>query len=161
MVGQFLNLRSCLLRNSRYNLRELSEAKKNFIPMDSEKEKESLKRSGETLQGAEKKKQKVLDVEDIPIPELLKVSERREIENHASSSKRVGDSHMARKGMVWHTSTDPKLEEVVISSSKFGMTTAYGPEEDLERRFAESWRIFVCPPYSEDTVWRFTYATFL
>ncbi|GJW20091.1 putative ribonuclease H-like domain-containing protein [Tanacetum coccineum] len=44
----------------------------NFIPMDSEKEKESLKRSGETLQGAEKKKQKVLDVEDIPIPESAK-----------------------------------------------------------------------------------------
>ncbi|GKF33979.1 hypothetical protein Tco_0107179, partial [Tanacetum coccineum] len=35
----------------------------NFIPVDSEKEKESLKRSGETLQGVEKKKQKVLDVE--------------------------------------------------------------------------------------------------
>ncbi|GJU74690.1 hypothetical protein Tco_1266095 [Tanacetum coccineum] len=52
----------------------------NFIPMDSEKEKESLKRSGETLQGAEKKKQKVLDVEDIPIPESAKFVKEEEIE---------------------------------------------------------------------------------
>ncbi|GJY11589.1 hypothetical protein Tco_0380898 [Tanacetum coccineum] len=52
----------------------------NFIPMDSEKEKESLKRSGETLQGAEKKKQKVLDVEDIPIPESAKFVKEKEIE---------------------------------------------------------------------------------
>ncbi|GJW22508.1 putative ribonuclease H-like domain-containing protein [Tanacetum coccineum] len=51
----------------------------NFIPMDSEKEKESLKRSGETLQGAEKKKQKVLDVEDIPIPESAKFVKEEEI----------------------------------------------------------------------------------
>ncbi|GKC54888.1 hypothetical protein Tco_1077633, partial [Tanacetum coccineum] len=53
----------------------------NFIPMDSEKEKESLKRSGETLQSAEKKKQKVLDVEDIPIPESAKFVKEEEIES--------------------------------------------------------------------------------
>ncbi|GJU95337.1 hypothetical protein Tco_1320093 [Tanacetum coccineum] len=32
-------------------------------------------------------------------------------------------------------------------------TTAYGPEEDLERAFAENLRIMFDPPQSEDTVW--------
>ncbi|GJR63894.1 hypothetical protein Tco_0009959 [Tanacetum coccineum] len=32
-------------------------------------------------------------------------------------------------------------------------TTAYGPEEDLERVFAENLRIMFDPPQSEDTVW--------
>ncbi|GJW79979.1 putative ribonuclease H-like domain-containing protein [Tanacetum coccineum] len=45
-----------------------------------ELKKESLKRSGETLQGAEKKKQKVLDVEDIHIPESAKFMKEEEIE---------------------------------------------------------------------------------
>ncbi|GJR63659.1 hypothetical protein Tco_1505821 [Tanacetum coccineum] len=32
-------------------------------------------------------------------------------------------------------------------------TTAYGPEEDLERAFAETLRVMFDPPQSEDTVW--------
>ncbi|GKA74872.1 hypothetical protein Tco_0781250 [Tanacetum coccineum] len=174
----------------------------NFIPMDSEKEKESLKRSGETLQGAEKKKQKVLDVEDIPIPESAKFVKEEEIEVKQPVLKMSRRKSKARKGIGLHTSTEPESGEVDITSSKivkwkilrhggkgychliranqrdsvfvnFGAmlhnisrddlvdlykivlrkTTAYGPEEDLERAFAENLRIMFDPPQSEDTVW--------
>ncbi|GJR46264.1 hypothetical protein Tco_1314367 [Tanacetum coccineum] len=78
-----------------------------FIPMDSEKEKESLKRSGETLQGAEKKKQKVLDVEDIPIPESAKFVKEEEIEVKQPVLKMSRRKSKARKGIGLHTSTEP------------------------------------------------------
>ncbi|GJW14808.1 hypothetical protein Tco_0018941 [Tanacetum coccineum] len=90
----------------------------NFIPMDSEKEKESLKRSGETLQGAEKKKQKVLDVEDIPIPESAKFVKEEEIEVKQPVLKMSRRKSKARKGIGLHTSTEPESGEVDITSSK-------------------------------------------
>ncbi|GJR66898.1 hypothetical protein Tco_0012963 [Tanacetum coccineum] len=90
----------------------------NFIPMDSEKEKESLKRSGETLQGAEKKKQKVLDVEDIPIPESAKFVKEEEIEVKQAVLKMSRRKSKARKGIGLHTSTEPESGEVDITSSK-------------------------------------------
>ncbi|GJV69777.1 putative ribonuclease H-like domain-containing protein [Tanacetum coccineum] len=74
----------------------------NFIPMDSEKEKESLKRSGETLQGAEKKKKKVFDVEDIPIPESAKFV-KEEIEVKQPVLKMSRRKSKARKGIGLHT----------------------------------------------------------
>ncbi|GJZ88568.1 hypothetical protein Tco_0660350 [Tanacetum coccineum] len=160
----------------------------NFIHMDSEKEKESLKRSGETLQGAEKKKQKVLDVEDIHIHESAKFVKEEEIEVKQLVLKMSMRKLKARKGIGLHTSTKPKSGEVDVTSSKimkwkilrhggkgychliranqrdsvfvnFGAmlhnisrddlvdlykimlqkTTAYGPEEDLERAFAENY----------------------
>ncbi|GKB72160.1 hypothetical protein Tco_0933572 [Tanacetum coccineum] len=90
----------------------------NFIPMDSEIEKESLKRSGETLQGAEKKKQKVLDVEDIPIPESAKFVKEEEIEVKQPVLKMSRRKSKARKGIGLHTSTEPESGEVDITSSK-------------------------------------------
>ncbi|GJQ96249.1 putative ribonuclease H-like domain-containing protein [Tanacetum coccineum] len=90
----------------------------NFIPMDSEKEKKSLKRSGETLQGAEKKKQKVLDVEDIPIPESVKFVKEEEIEVKQPVLKMSRRKLKARKGIGLHTSTEPESAEVDITSSK-------------------------------------------
>ncbi|GJU47396.1 hypothetical protein Tco_1204662 [Tanacetum coccineum] len=51
----------------------------NFVPIHSEKEKDSLKRAGEAFQGAKKKKQKVVDVEDIPIHESVKFVKEEEI----------------------------------------------------------------------------------
>ncbi|GJU12233.1 hypothetical protein Tco_1134629 [Tanacetum coccineum] len=90
----------------------------NFIPMDSEKEKESLKRSGETLQGAEKKKQKVLDVEDIPIPESVKFVKEEEIEVKQPVLKMSRRKLKARKGIGLHTSIEPESAEVDITSSK-------------------------------------------
>ncbi|GJV81444.1 putative ribonuclease H-like domain-containing protein [Tanacetum coccineum] len=116
----------------------------NFIPMDSKKEKESLKRSGETLQGAEKKKQKVLDVEDIPIPKFTKFVKEEEIKVKQPVLKmnyETGDS------------LDMAVDLYKIMLQK---TTAYGPEEDLERAFAENLRIMFDPPQSEDTVWKFS-----
>ncbi|GJZ75411.1 hypothetical protein Tco_0639876 [Tanacetum coccineum] len=131
----------------------------NFIPMDSEKEKESLKRSGETLQGAEKKKQKVLDVEDIPIPESAKFVKEEEIEVKQPVLKMSRRKLKARKGITWRkvlsTSLSNQRDSVIVN---FGAmlhnisrvdlvdlykivlqkTTAYGPEEDLERAFAKS-----------------------
>ncbi|GJU74694.1 hypothetical protein Tco_1266099 [Tanacetum coccineum] len=86
--------------------------------MDSEKEKESLKRSGETLQGAEKKKQKVLDVEDIPIPESAKFVKEEEIEVKQPVLKMSRRKSKARKGIGLHTSTEPESGEVDITSSK-------------------------------------------
>ncbi|GKD35786.1 hypothetical protein Tco_1251295 [Tanacetum coccineum] len=77
--GQFLNLRCCSFEELKVQFEKTIRSIENFILMDSEKEKESLKRSGETLQSAEKKKQKVLDVEDIPISESAKFVERRSL----------------------------------------------------------------------------------
>ncbi|GJW08825.1 hypothetical protein Tco_1571248 [Tanacetum coccineum] len=90
----------------------------NFIHMDSEKEKESLKRSGETLQRAEKKKQNVLDVKDIPIPESAKFVKEEEIEVKQPVLKMSRRKSKARKGIGLHTSTEPKSGEVDITSSK-------------------------------------------
>ncbi|GJZ30818.1 hypothetical protein Tco_0575865 [Tanacetum coccineum] len=90
----------------------------NFIPMVFEKEKESLKRSGETLQGAEKKKQKVLDVEDIPIPESAKFVKEEEIEVKQPVLKMSRRKSKARKGIGLHTSIEPKSREVDITSLK-------------------------------------------
>ncbi|GJX68454.1 hypothetical protein Tco_0304181 [Tanacetum coccineum] len=90
----------------------------NFIPMDSEKEKESLKRSGETLQGAEKKKQKVLDVEDIPIPESAKFVKEEKIEVKQPVLKMSRRKLKARKGIGLHTSTEPESGEVDVTSLK-------------------------------------------
>ncbi|GJT13893.1 hypothetical protein Tco_0860935 [Tanacetum coccineum] len=117
---------------------------KNFVPMDSEKEKESLKRSGETLQGAEKKKQKVLDVEDIPIPESAKFVKEEEIE------ARGAEPSATESGEVDLTSSTLTHEMERFLDME---TTAYGPEEDLESAFAENLRIMFDPPQSEDTVW--------
>ncbi|GJW20092.1 hypothetical protein Tco_0030714 [Tanacetum coccineum] len=58
----------------------------------------------------------------------------------------------ARKGIGLHTPTEPESAKVDITSSK--ITTAYGPEEDLESAFAENLRIMFDPPQSEDTVWK-------
>ncbi|GKA04323.1 hypothetical protein Tco_0677104 [Tanacetum coccineum] len=173
----------------------------NFIPVDSGKEKERLKRSGETLHGAEKKKQKVLDVEDIPIPESAKFVKEEEIEVKQPVLKMSRRKSKARKGIGLHTSTEPESGEVDITSSKIvkwkilrhggkgychliranqrdsvfvnframlhnisrddlvdlykivlQKTTAYGPEENLERAFAENLRIMFDPPQSEDIV---------
>ncbi|GJS20653.1 hypothetical protein Tco_0449285 [Tanacetum coccineum] len=149
MVGQLLNLRSC----------------------------------------AEKKKQKVLDVKDIPIPESAKFVKEEEIEVKKPVLKISMRKSKARKWIGLHTSTEPESREVDITSSKivkwkilrhggkgychliranqrdsvfvnFGAmlhnisrddlvdlykivlqkTIAYGPEEDLERAFAENLR---------------------
>ncbi|GKF31138.1 hypothetical protein Tco_0100936, partial [Tanacetum coccineum] len=170
--------------------------------MDSEKEKESLKRSGETLQGAEKKKQKVLDVKDIHIPESAKFVKEEDIEVKQPVLKMSGRKSKARKGIGLHTFIESESGEVDITSSKimkwmilrhggkcychliranqrdsvfvnFGAmlhnisrddlvnlykivlqkTTAYSPEEDLEKAFAENLRIMFNPPQSEDTLW--------
>ncbi|GJS21417.1 retrovirus-related pol polyprotein from transposon TNT 1-94 [Tanacetum coccineum] len=129
----------------------------NFIPMDSKKEKESLKRSGETLHGA-KKKQKVLDVKDIPIPESAKFMKEEEID-----VKHVGkgychliranqrDSVFLNFGAMLHNISREDL--VDLYKIVLQKTTAYGPEEDLERAFAENLRIMFDPPQSEDSVW--------
>ncbi|GJT09818.1 hypothetical protein Tco_0856860 [Tanacetum coccineum] len=90
----------------------------NFIPMDSEKEKESLKRSGETLQGAEKKKQKELDAKDIPIPDSDKFVKEEEIEVKQPVLKMSRRKSKARKGIGLHTSTEPESGEVDVTSSK-------------------------------------------
>ncbi|GJR90565.1 putative ribonuclease H-like domain-containing protein [Tanacetum coccineum] len=84
------------------------------------KEKESLKRSGETLQSAEKKKQKVLDVEDIPISESAKFVKEEEIEVKQPVLKMSRIKSKARKGIGLHTSTEPESGEVDITSSKIG-----------------------------------------
>ncbi|GJU95559.1 hypothetical protein Tco_1320315 [Tanacetum coccineum] len=130
---------------------------------------------------AEKKKQKVLDVEDIPIPESAKFVKEEEIEVKQLVLKMSRRKSKARKGIGLHTSTEPKSGEVDITSSKIveiedswtwtmlhnisrddlvdlykivlQKTTAYGPEEDLESAFAENLRIMFDPPQSEDTVW--------
>ncbi|GKB68818.1 hypothetical protein Tco_0930230 [Tanacetum coccineum] len=199
-----------LVEKRRREIREQKLKAKKNKPMNQAKqrnymmnyEKESLKRSGETLQGAEKKKQKVLDVEDIPIPESAKFVKEEEIEIKQPVLKMSRRKSKARKGIGLHTSTEPESGEVDITSSKivkwkilrhggkgychliranqrdsvfvnFGAmlhnisrddlvdlykivlqkTTAYGPEEDLERAFAENLRIMFDPPQSEDTVW--------
>ncbi|GJW52639.1 hypothetical protein Tco_0096724 [Tanacetum coccineum] len=149
----------------------------NFNPMDSKKEKESLKRSSDPLQGAKKKKQKVLDVEDIPILESAKFVKEEEIEVKQPILKMSRRKSKARKGIGLHTSTEPESREVDITSSKIvkwkilrhggksychliranqrdtQKTTAYGPEEDLESAFAENLRIMFDPPQSGDTMW--------
>ncbi|GJZ65059.1 hypothetical protein Tco_0621755 [Tanacetum coccineum] len=83
-----------------------------------ELKKESLKRSGETLQGAEKKKKKILDVEDIPIPESAKFVKEEEIEVKQPVLKMSRRKSKARKGIGLHTSTEPESGEVDITSSK-------------------------------------------
>ncbi|GKF73044.1 hypothetical protein Tco_0219376, partial [Tanacetum coccineum] len=82
------------------------------------KEKESLKRPGETLQGAEKKKQKVFDVEDIPIPESAKFVKEEEIKIKQPVLKMSRRKSKARKGIGLHTSIEPESREVDITSSK-------------------------------------------
>ncbi|GJS67534.1 ribonuclease H-like domain-containing protein [Tanacetum coccineum] len=120
----------------------------NFTPMDSEKEKESLKRSGETLQGAKKKKQKVSDVEDIPIPESAKHGGKGYCHLIRANQR---DSVFVNFGSMLHNfSRDDLVDLYKIVLQK---TTAYGPEEDLERAFAKNLRIIFDPPQSEDTVW--------
>ncbi|GJS53281.1 hypothetical protein Tco_0626643 [Tanacetum coccineum] len=143
------------------------------LSFEERKEKESLKRSGETLQGAEKKKQKVLDVEDIPILESAKFVKEEEIEVNQRVLKMSKRKSKARKGIGLHTSTKPESGEVDITSLKImkwkilrhgddlvdlykimlQKTTAYGPEEDLESIFAENLRIMFDPLQSKDTVW--------
>ncbi|GJT20726.1 RNA-directed DNA polymerase, eukaryota, reverse transcriptase zinc-binding domain protein [Tanacetum coccineum] len=87
--------------------------------MDTEqRDKESLKRSGETLQGAEKKKQKVLDVEDIPIPESAKFVKEEEIEIKQPVLKMSRRKSKARKGIGLHTSTEPESEKVEYDNIK-------------------------------------------
>ncbi|GKF43383.1 hypothetical protein Tco_0129935 [Tanacetum coccineum] len=73
---------------------------------------------GETLQGAEKKKQKVLDVEDIPIPESVNFVKEEEIEVKQPVLKMSRRKSKARKGIGLHTSTEPESREVDITSSK-------------------------------------------
>ncbi|GJW53435.1 hypothetical protein Tco_0097520 [Tanacetum coccineum] len=104
----------------------------NFIPMDSEKEKESLKRSGETLQGAEKKKQKGIGLHTSTEPESGEVD--------------ITSSKIVKWKILWNIGVN--LYKIVLQK-----TTAYGPEEDLERAFAENLRIMFDPSQSEDTVW--------
>ncbi|GKF89823.1 hypothetical protein Tco_0263786, partial [Tanacetum coccineum] len=90
----------------------------NFVPIYSEKEKDSLKRSGETLQGVEKKKQKVVDVKDIPIHKSIKFVKEEEIEVKQPVLKMTRKKSKARKGVGLHTSTIPESEEVDVTSSK-------------------------------------------
>ncbi|GKA88122.1 hypothetical protein Tco_0809886 [Tanacetum coccineum] len=52
--------------------------------------------------------------------------------------------------MLHHISIDDLVDLYKIVLQK---TTAYGPEEDLERAFAENLRIMFDPPQSEDIVW--------
>ncbi|GJV31656.1 hypothetical protein Tco_1392056 [Tanacetum coccineum] len=145
MVGQFLNLRSCLLRNSR---------------------------SGETLQGAEKKKKKVLDVKEIPISESAKFV-KEEIEVKQPVLKMSRRKSKARKGrktgrgspLCAYLLQNLNLEKLIITSSKIvkwkslrlGVKdTEYGPwgsKKDLESTFAKNLRIMFDSPQSEDTVW--------
>ncbi|GJV12936.1 hypothetical protein Tco_1354477 [Tanacetum coccineum] len=139
----------------------------NFVPIYSEKEKDSLKRSGETLQGVEKKKQKVVDVKDIPIHKSIKFVKEEEIEVKQPVLKMTRKKSKARKGVGLHTSTIPESEEVDVTSSKImkwkilrhggkivlQKTIAYGPEEDLESAFAKNLRMIFDPPQSEDTMW--------
>ncbi|GJU48780.1 hypothetical protein Tco_1218335 [Tanacetum coccineum] len=127
----------------------------NFIPIDSEKEKESLKRSSETLQGAEKKKQKVLDVEDIPIPESAKFVKEEviEVKQPVLKMKQIKGFSVCEfldSNDCIYISRDDLVDFYKIVLQK---TTAYGPEEDLERAFAKNLRIMFDPPQSEDTVW--------
>ncbi|GKD73919.1 hypothetical protein Tco_1332201 [Tanacetum coccineum] len=137
--------------------------------MDSENEKGSLKRSGQTLQGAEKNKQKVLDVEDILIPEFAKFMKEEEIEVKQPVLKMSRRKLKARKGISLHTSTEPESAKkanqrdsvfvnfgamlhnisrddlVDLYKIMLQKTTAYGPEEDLERAFVENLRIMSYP----------------
>ncbi|GKC46784.1 hypothetical protein Tco_1064506 [Tanacetum coccineum] len=164
-----------LVEKRRREIREQSEVKV--------MEKESLKSSGKTLQGAEKKKQKVLDVEDIPILEsakfvkeekieikqpVLKISRRKSKaesgEVDITSSKIVKwkilrhggkgyyhliranqrDSVFANFGAMLHNISRNDL--VNLYKIVLQKTTAYGPEEDLERAFAENLMIMFDPP---------------
>ncbi|GKF15396.1 hypothetical protein Tco_0056858, partial [Tanacetum coccineum] len=127
------------------------------------------------------KKQKVLDVEDISIHESAKFVKEEEIEVKQPVLKISRRKSKARKGIGLHTSTEPESGEVDITSSKIVkwkilrhgamlhnisrddlvdlykimlQKTAYGPEEDLERAFAENLRIMFDPPQSEVQVRR-------
>ncbi|GKB41148.1 hypothetical protein Tco_0886090 [Tanacetum coccineum] len=66
----------------------------------------------------ELKKQKVLDVEDIPIAESAKFVKEEEIEVKQPVLKMSRRKLKARKGIGLHTSTEPESGEVDITSSK-------------------------------------------
>ncbi|GJY80147.1 hypothetical protein Tco_0492898 [Tanacetum coccineum] len=97
---------------------ELVEKRRREIMRTKQKAKKKLKRSGETLQGAEKKKQKVLDVEDIPIPESAKFVKEEEIEIKQPVLKMSRRKSKARKGIGLHTSTEPESEKVEYDNIK-------------------------------------------
>ncbi|GJW29425.1 putative ribonuclease H-like domain-containing protein [Tanacetum coccineum] len=106
---------------------------------------------------AEKKKQKVLDVEDIPIPESAKFVKEEEIEIVKWKILRHGGKrycHLIRanqrdsvfvnfRAMLHNILRDDLVDLYKIVLQK---TTAYGPEEDLERAFAENLKIMFDPP---------------
>ncbi|GJR93320.1 hypothetical protein Tco_0265494 [Tanacetum coccineum] len=132
--------------------------------MDSKKEKESLKRSGETLQGAEKKKQKKgigLHTSTKPESGEVDITSSKIVKWKILRHGGKGYCHLIRANqrdsvfvnfgaMLHNISRDDLVDLYKIMLQK---TTAYGPEEDLERAFAENLRIMFDPPQSEDTVW--------
>ncbi|GKB63716.1 hypothetical protein Tco_0919902 [Tanacetum coccineum] len=107
----------------------------NFIPMDSEKEKESLKREGD-IASSKIVKWKILRHGGKGYCHLIRANQN--------------DSCFDFGAMLHNISRDDLVDLYKIMLQK---TTAYGPKEDLESAFAENLRIMFDPPQSEDTVW--------
>ncbi|GJU54819.1 hypothetical protein Tco_1228533 [Tanacetum coccineum] len=105
-----------------------------YVPMNFEATKESLKRFGEELQTKTAKKLK-FDDEKLESGEV-----------DITSSKIVKWKILRHGGKGYCHLIRANQRDSVF-------TTAYGPEEDLERAFAENLRIMFDPPQSEDTVW--------
>ncbi|GJU35481.1 hypothetical protein Tco_1183835 [Tanacetum coccineum] len=73
------------------------------------------------------------------------------------NSLSMGDEHLnttpeMEKSSVESPCPNPKDDLVDLYKIMLQKTTAYGPEEDLERAFAKNLRIMFDPPQSEDTV---------
>ncbi|GJZ04951.1 hypothetical protein Tco_0538226 [Tanacetum coccineum] len=108
--------------------------------------KDSLKRFGEELQTKTSKRLKSDEAKDDVKQPVLKMSMRK---SKARANQR--DSVFVNFGAILHNiSRDDLVDLYKIVLQK---TTAYGPEEDLERAFAKNLRIMFDPPQSEDTVW--------
>ncbi|GJW72281.1 hypothetical protein Tco_0129198 [Tanacetum coccineum] len=108
-----------LVEKRRREIREQKlKAKKNKPMTQAEQRNYMMNYVRSQSHGAKKKKQKVLDVEDISIPKTAKFVKEEEIEVKQPVLKMSRRKLKARKRIGLHTSTEPESGEVDIKSSK-------------------------------------------